>query len=139
MTFISRQPKRRQRTEVPDPGHDLLPRALLARPLLGLRRLVEAAVNPDGAAIVHVAGNLHSRRQQHQAEAVLRSTATALTQLFDVTATKDWANCEARADITVDGRALLRDVPVSYLLFLEKQLTEKLKQKLKKKAHVAGI
>ncbi|WP_335975522.1 MULTISPECIES: DUF7873 family protein [Streptomycetaceae] len=65
-----------------------------------------------------------STRVQVQAEQVLRSATTALSRLFDVTATKDWANCEARADITVDGRELVRDVPVTYLLFLEKQLVE---------------
>ncbi|MGW2837489.1 DUF7873 family protein [Streptomyces sp. NPDC001493] len=61
---------------------------------------------------------------QVKAEDVLRDTATALTRLFDVTATKDWANCAARADVTVDGRVLVADAPVSYLLFLEKQLTD---------------
>ena len=65
-----------------------------------------------------------STRVQLQAEQVLRSTTAALTRLFDVTATKDWANCEARADITVDGRTLVAAVPVSYLLFLEKQLAD---------------
>ncbi|WP_435610727.1 hypothetical protein [Streptomyces sp. C10-9-1] len=65
-----------------------------------------------------------STRVQVQAEEVLRDTARTLTRLFDVTATKDWANCTARADVTVDGRALLTGVPVSYLLFLEKQLTD---------------
>ncbi|MEU3045250.1 hypothetical protein ABZ705_01775 [Streptomyces sp. NPDC006984] len=65
-----------------------------------------------------------STRVQVQAEDVLRDTARTLTRLFDVTATKDWANCTARADVTVDGRALLTGVPVSYLLFLEKQLTD---------------
>ncbi|MHB6911970.1 DUF7873 family protein [Streptomyces sp. DB-54] len=65
-----------------------------------------------------------STRVQVHAEDVLRDTARALTRLFDVTATKDWANCTARADVTVEGRTLLRDVPVSYLLFLEKQLTD---------------
>jgi hypothetical protein len=44
--------------------------------------------------------------------------------LFDVTATKDWANCVAKADVAVDGTTILRDVPVSYLLFLEKQLSD---------------
>lgn len=44
--------------------------------------------------------------------------------LFDVTATKDWANCEARADVTVDGWVLVSAVPVSCLLFLEKRLTD---------------
>ncbi|MDF3288688.1 MULTISPECIES: DUF7873 family protein [Streptomyces] len=65
-----------------------------------------------------------STRVQVKAEDVLRDTATTLTRLFDITATKDWANCAARADITVDGQVLLREVPVSYLLFLEKQLAE---------------
>ena len=65
-----------------------------------------------------------STRVQVKTEDVLRQTATVLTRLFDVTATKDWANCSAKADVVVDGRALLRDVPVSYLLFLEKQLVD---------------
>jgi hypothetical protein len=65
-----------------------------------------------------------STRVQIKAEEVLRQTAATLTRLFDVTATKDWANCTAKADVTVDGRTLAKDVPVSYLLFLEKQLTD---------------
>jgi hypothetical protein len=65
-----------------------------------------------------------STRVQVKAEDVLREMGSSLTRLFDVTATKDWANCAARADVTVDGRTVLADVPVSYLLFLEKQLTD---------------
>ncbi|MGO4756456.1 hypothetical protein AB4212_48970, partial [Streptomyces sp. 2MCAF27] len=56
-----------------------------------------------------------STRVQVKAEDVLRDSAAILTRLFDVTATKDWSNCAARADVTVEGRTLLRDVPVSYL------------------------
>ncbi|WP_019633877.1 hypothetical protein [Actinomadura atramentaria] len=65
-----------------------------------------------------------STRVQVKVEEALRGTAAALTRLFDVTAAKDHANCEARADVVVDGRPLLRGVPVTYLLFLEKQLAE---------------
>jgi hypothetical protein len=65
-----------------------------------------------------------STRVQVKAEDVLRQTATTLTKLFDVTATKDWANCKAKADVKIDGDVLLHDVPVSYLLFLEKQLVD---------------
>ncbi|WP_216893221.1 DUF7873 family protein [Nocardia alni] len=65
-----------------------------------------------------------STRVQVKSEDVLRRTAATLTRLFDVTATKDWANCEARADVTVEGQTLLTDAPVTYLLFLEKQLAE---------------
>ncbi|MGA5418749.1 hypothetical protein [Streptomyces lavendulocolor] len=61
---------------------------------------------------------------QVKAEDVLRDTAKTLTRLFDVTATKDWANCTARADVAVDGRVLVSQAPVAYLLFLEKQLTD---------------
>ncbi|HEY4455262.1 MAG TPA: hypothetical protein VGN81_13185 [Pseudonocardiaceae bacterium] len=65
-----------------------------------------------------------STRVQVKSEDVLRKTAEVLTRLFDVTATKDWANTVAKADVAVDGRTLLADVPVSYLLFLEKQLID---------------
>ncbi len=65
-----------------------------------------------------------STRVQVRAEEILRETAATLTRLFDVTATKDWANCEAKADVRVDGEVLLPAVPATYLLFLEKQLTD---------------
>ncbi|MEU0144770.1 hypothetical protein [Streptomyces sp. NPDC006288] len=65
-----------------------------------------------------------STRVQIKAEEALREMSASLTRLFDVTATKDWANCSAHADVTVDGRTVVSDVPVSYLLFLEKQLTD---------------
>lgn len=65
-----------------------------------------------------------STRVQVQGEDLLKQVGAALTRLFDVTATKDWANCAARADVKVDGSTLLEDVPVTYLLFLEKQLVD---------------
>lgn len=65
-----------------------------------------------------------STRVQVTADQALAETAAQLTRLFDVTATKDWGNCEARGDVIVDGQTLLARVPVSYLLFLEKQLTD---------------
>jgi hypothetical protein len=61
---------------------------------------------------------------QMKAEEIIRRTSDILTELFDVTATKDWANCQARADVVVDGKPLLRAVPVTYLLFVEKQLVD---------------
>lgn len=45
-----------------------------------------------------------------------------LTRYYDIAATRDWANAEARADVVIDGKVLLPAVPVTYLLFLEKQL-----------------
>ena len=52
-----------------------------------------------------------STRVQVRGEEVIRATAETLTRLFDVTATKEWANCEAKGDVSVDGTVLLKDVP----------------------------
>lgn len=45
----------------------------------------------------------------------------AMIRLIDVTSTKDMANTDAKADITVDGVVLAERVPVTTLLFLEKK------------------
>lgn len=65
-----------------------------------------------------------STRVQVRAEEIIRTTSENLVRLFDVTATKEWANCEAKADVVVDGTVLLQSVPATYLLFLEKQLVD---------------
>jgi hypothetical protein len=65
-----------------------------------------------------------STKVQVKAEEVIQQTAAILTRLFDITATKDWANGVARADVVVDGQTLVAQVPVTYLLFLEKQLVD---------------
>jgi len=65
-----------------------------------------------------------STRVQIKGEDILRDVSSTLTRLFDVTATKDWTNAVARADVVVDGRTIAAQVPVTYLLFLEKQLTD---------------
>lgn len=100
--------------ELTDAHHALQKQALLA----GISRTYQPK-DEDGEVLPP-----ESTRVQVKAEDVLRKTATVLTRLFDVTATKDRANCVAKADIVVDGQTLLSDVPVSYLLFLEKQLTD---------------
>lgn len=65
-----------------------------------------------------------SQRVQQNARDQLSQVARHLTDLFDITAAKDWANCVARADIVVDGKVLLAQSPATYLLFLEKQLND---------------
>ena len=100
--------------DLTDAHHQLQKPALLA----GISRTYQPK-DEDGEVLPP-----ESTRVQVKTEDVLRQTATVLTRLFDVTATKDWANCVARADVVVDGRTLLSDVPVSYLLFLEKQLVD---------------
>lgn len=49
---------------------------------------------------------------------------TALARLFDVVATKDFTNADARATVHVDGVVLVEHAPPPYLLFLEKQLAD---------------
>jgi hypothetical protein len=65
-----------------------------------------------------------STKVQVKAEDVIRETIDVLTRLFDVVATKDWANTNAKGDVVVDGKVLLAQVPATYLLFLEKQLVD---------------
>lgn len=65
-----------------------------------------------------------SKLPQRRVPEVLVEVRAALAKLFDVVATKELANTAARADVVVDGRTLLEDVPVTYLLFLEKQLVD---------------
>jgi hypothetical protein len=65
-----------------------------------------------------------STRVQVRANEVLNDVQRVLTRLFDVILTKDTANCDAKASIVVDGATLAADVPVTYLLFLEKQLAD---------------
>lgn len=61
---------------------------------------------------------------QKTAEATLFELGHTLARLFDVTLTKETANAKAKADVVVDGKVLLESVPVTYLLFLEKQLVD---------------
>lgn len=60
---------------------------------------------------------------QVKVEDLLTQNVAELTRLFDLTFTKETANTQAKADVVVDGTALLTNVPLTYLLFLEKQLT----------------
>lgn len=65
---------------------------------------------------------------QVKTEWLLDDIAAQLTRLFDVTAQLDWTNQHARADVVLlngpQPVVLLTDVPVTYLMFLEKQLVD---------------
>jgi hypothetical protein len=65
-----------------------------------------------------------SSRVQMNAREMLTSLSRLLSELCDVTAAKDWANCNAKADVVVDGKVLVKAAPATYLLFLEKQLND---------------
>lgn len=61
---------------------------------------------------------------QQRTSMLLRDLTRLFTELFDVTAAKDYANTHAKADVLVDGEVLLSAVPAPYLLFLEKKLVD---------------
>lgn len=61
---------------------------------------------------------------QRKSRDVLKSITKIMTDLFDTTATKDYANTQAKADITVNGVVIVQGAPVPFLLFLEKQLVD---------------
>jgi hypothetical protein len=65
-----------------------------------------------------------STNPQVQLVDVLADVRRDMGRLFDVTLTKETANTEAKADVVVDGTTVLSDVPVTYLLFLEKKLVD---------------
>jgi len=65
----------------------------------------------------------HKKVQKRGSE-ILKLTETLMTKYWDITVTKDAANTHAKANVVVDGQTLLADVPVTSLLFLEKQLVD---------------
>lgn len=61
---------------------------------------------------------------QKTAQDLINAATGVLTDLFDITLAKDKANAEAKEDVVVAGQTILAQVPVTYLLFLEKQLVD---------------
>jgi len=65
-----------------------------------------------------------STEVQYSVHEAIKDATLALTGLFDVVATLDRANCLAAADVKVKGVLVLSAVPVTTLIFLEKQLVD---------------
>ncbi len=61
---------------------------------------------------------------QHKVSDVLASARKSTAELINVTLQKDETNMRAAADVIIDGVTVMTDVPVTTLLFLEKQLTD---------------
>lgn len=64
------------------------------------------------------------KKVQYDTTEILKRLQRLSGELFEVTARKDWTNSHAVADIKVGEETVLKGVPVTYLLFLEKQLTD---------------
>lgn len=61
---------------------------------------------------------------QVRAKEIVEQVVEAWEKWMNVAAIKDYSNCEARADVVVNGTILAPAVPVSHLLFLEKRITD---------------
>jgi len=61
------------------------------------------------------------KKVHYRVQDALSDAKAALVELFNIVATQDTANTKARGNIVVDGTAVLSNVPVTHLLFLEKQ------------------
>jgi hypothetical protein len=64
------------------------------------------------------------KRVQFTVSGMLDRNAKATSELINVTARKDYTNCVAAANVVVDGKTIITNAPVSFLLFMEKQLTD---------------
>lgn len=63
-----------------------------------------------------------SSRVQLKVKELLDDLKEPWANMFDVILTNDLGNCQAKSDIIIDGKIVAKDIPVSTLLFLEKQL-----------------
>jgi hypothetical protein len=63
-----------------------------------------------------------NQRVQQRADELMQTLIEKMTTLWNITATKDYANCNAKGNIVVNGETILEDVPTAFLLYLEKEL-----------------
>ena len=64
------------------------------------------------------------KRVQLLADDVLKKVRKIRTKSLDIEATQELGNLLARADVKVDGEVILSDMPVTLLIFLEKELND---------------
>lgn len=95
--------------------HHLLERT----PLLNGHSRVYTPKNEDGDQLPP-----ESQLVQVRGTEQLTLVQQVMNRLFDLTLTKEVANQQAVADIVVGDVTILAEVPVTYLLFLEKSLTD---------------
>jgi hypothetical protein len=65
-----------------------------------------------------------SQRVQQRADDLIRQAREKWIELWNLVLTQDTGNQAARADIVVNGNVVLPNVPVTSLLFLDKQVNE---------------
>lgn len=65
-----------------------------------------------------------SSKLTYKAADAIATFIEACSEHYDLCASQDWGNTETEADVVVDGVTIIEGAPVSYLLFLEKQLED---------------
>ena len=65
-----------------------------------------------------------NQKVQFNAKEILNTVSRLMTESITMEARKDWTNCEAVANVSIDGTVLIKDAPISFLLYLEKQLDD---------------
>ncbi len=88
-------------------------------PFEGLSRTYEPLDDSDQERLP-----AESKRVQQRVGDEIAEIRGRFVELFDVTATHEWGNQQASANVEVDGVVVLEKAPVTYLLFLEKKLVE---------------
>jgi len=96
-------------------------------PLTGLSRTYESRRGEEGDQLP-----AEYRKVQITVPELVEMAGQKLTRMFDIKFTREFANTQARGTVTVDGQALLEDVPAGYLLFLETQITALITQLIDK-------
>lgn len=61
---------------------------------------------------------------QMTVERAIEESVQVLKDMYNIIATNDIGNCDAKADVKVNNTVVLKDVPVTHLIFLEKQLED---------------
>lgn len=65
-----------------------------------------------------------SQKVQQRADDLIKQAVAKWTELWNLVLTQDTGNQQARADIVVEGKAIMANVPVTTLLFLDKQVND---------------
>lgn len=90
----------------------------------GLIKVYQPNVSPDDDPTVYQEAPESVPVQFRVEPELTRAVKEVYAPALNLTAAREWANQSARADIIIDGKVLLADVPATYLLFLEHQVTE---------------
>ncbi len=88
-------------------------------PFTGISRFYEPKDDEDTEVLPG-----ESTQVQTTADKILAEVGRSWSRLIDVVSQKDATNQEAKADIVVNGLTIVSDVPVTTLLYLEKQLVD---------------